>query len=364
MTYSEQLSPQMQQTLEKANYHTPTPIQEQTLTALLDGKDLIGIAKTGTGKTAAFAIPIIEHITEDAKQLQALVLCPTRELAMQTTSVFKMLSIHKKLRTVCIYGGQSVKTQITALHQGAQIVVGTPGRVKDMLNRKELKFSDLRTVVLDEADEMFDYGFLPDIRYILSRITAKHQTLLFSATLNDNVSGIAKRFMSPNPERIEIGEQKDPVETIRQICIKTDEHLKVAAVNYVLKEMQPRLTLVFCNTRSRVKTVTKYLQEARIKAEGLHGDLTQAQRDHIMRDFRQGKIPVLIATDVAARGIDVDHIDLVINFDVPDKPEYYIHRIGRTGRAGNCGMACTLLSPQDANRLADIEKRYNIHMER
>lgn len=364
MNYSEQLSADMQKTLLKAGYETPTPIQEQSLTALLSGEDLIGIAKTGTGKTAAFAVPIIEHGDLDNAAIQALILCPTRELALQTTDVFKKLSLHKKLHAVCIYGGQSVKTQVEKLHKGAQVVIGTPGRVKDLMNRGELKLKGVRTVVLDEADEMLDYGFLPDIRYILGRITQKHQTLLFSATLNESISGIAKRFMRADPVRIEIGEQRDPVETIRQLCIKTEENLKVAAVNYVLKEIKPQLTLVFCNTRSRVKTVTKYLQEAKIAAEGIHGDLTQGQRDHIMREFRAGKIPVLIATDVAARGIDVDHIDLVINFDVPDKPEYYIHRIGRTGRAGNRGIACTLLSPQDANRLADIEKRYNIHMER
>lgn len=360
MEYASLLSEDMQKTLQKAGYESPTPIQEESLAPLLEGRDLIGLAQTGTGKTAAFGIPIIERIDRERRDTQCLVLCPTRELAVQTTNVFKMLAERTKLRTVSIYGGQSINVQIRALKSGAEIVVGTPGRVRDLLGRKELSLASLTTVVLDEADEMLDYGFLPDIRAILGQIKQKHQTLLFSATMTEDVGKIADRFLH-DPITIEIGKRNEPVNTVQQFFIHADENIKAYAVREVMKQLSPKLTLIFCNTRSRVRSLTRTLNAIGVKSDCLHGELTQSQRDAIMKAFRDGKLSVLVATDVAARGIDVELIDLVINYDVPDKPEYYVHRIGRTGRAGNCGSACTLIGgPEDKTRLAEIRRLYHI----
>lgn len=351
----------MRDTLEKAGYRTPTPIQQQSLAALLDGKDLIGIAQTGTGKTAAFAIPIIEQIDTENRKPQALILCPTRELALQTTGVFKMLSRHKKMRTVSIYGGQSANVQIQALRTGAQVVVGTPGRVKDLIQQHALKLRNVRFVVLDEADEMLDYGFLPDIKSILANVTEAHQTMLFSATMSQQIAAVANNYLN-DPVTVEVGQRNEPTKTVRQLCIHTVESGKLFAIGQLMEQASPRLTLIFCNTRRRVKTLTKKLTAQGVTVACLHGDLSQNQRNNIMRTFRSGQTPVLIATDVAARGIDVENIDLVINYDVPDKPEYYVHRIGRTGRAGNAGLACTLVSEQDVPRLKTIKQQYHVLM--
>ncbi len=359
MEYFELLSPQMQGTLNAAGYTTPTPIQEQSLKPLLENRDLVGVAQTGTGKTAAFAVPVIERLSLENKKVQALILCPTRELAQQTTAVFRKLSAHNTLRTVCIYGGQSPNVQIRALRGGAQIVVGTPGRVRDMIERHVLNLANVRVAILDEADEMLDFGFLPDIKNIMSYVTGKHQTMLFSATMNGEVAKVARQFLR-DPLRVEIGKRDEPVETVAQTFIMAEEPMKTSVVKYVLNEAKPRLTLVFCNTRNRVRHVSAALNRNGIAADCLHGDLTQKQRDVIMEDFRNAKSTVLVATDVAARGIDVTDIDLVINYDVPDKPDYYVHRIGRTGRAGRRGLACTLISERDKARMQEIKKQYRI----
>jgi len=361
MKYYELLSAQMRETLGKAGYETPTPIQQQSLEALLGGKDMIGIAQTGTGKTAAFAIPIIERIDTENRNPQTLVLCPTRELALQTTGVFKMLSRHKKMRTVSIYGGQSANIQIQALRTGAQVVVGTPGRVKDLIQQHALKLKNVRYVVLDEADEMLDYGFLPDIKSILAYVTAPHQTMLFSATMSKQIAAVANNYLT-SPVTVEVGQRNEPTKTVQQLCVHTAESGKLFTINQLMQQASPRLTLIFCNTRRRVKTLTKKLTAQGVDVACLHGDLSQNQRNNIMKAFRSGKTPVLIATDVAARGIDVENIDLVINYDVPDKPEYYVHRIGRTGRAGHAGLACTLVSEQDVPRLKVIKRQYNVMM--
>jgi len=349
----------MQETLKLAGYDTPTPIQEQSLEALLNNQDLIGVAQTGTGKTAAFAVPIIERVNVENRKPQALILCPTRELALQTTAVFKKLSPHKKIRTVSIYGGQSPHVQIQALRGGAHVIVGTPGRVKDLIGQNALKLNNIRFVVLDEADEMLDFGFLPDIKWILGNVAGDHQMMLFSATMSKEISGIAQSYLT-KPKTIEVGERNEPTKTVQQMSIHTPESGKITTVSYLMKEASPRLTLIFCNTRHRVKSVTKKLNDGGVVSACIHGDLSQNQRNSIMRDFRAGKTPVLVATDVAARGIDVDNIDLVINYDVPDKPEYYVHRIGRTGRAGHSGLACTLVSEQDIPRLKIIKRQYNV----
>lgn len=361
MKYFELLSEEMKASLNLAGYTTPTPIQEKTLELILNKHDILGIAQTGTGKTAAFAIPIIERIFTDNRKTQTIVLCPTRELALQTTEVFRKLSLGTKIRTVSIYGGQSPTVQIRALRAGAQIVVGTPGRVKDLINRNVLKLQNVRTVVLDEADEMLDFGFLPDIKAILANVTGKHQTLLFSATMNKDIISIARQFQN-DPVRIEVGKRNEPTQTVQQSYLAAGEKQKSGAVQSLIRQEKPRLALVFCNTRRRVKNLQKQLSEQGFLVSCLHGDLSQNQRDAIMDTFRKGETTVLVATDVAARGIDVNNIDLVINYDIPDKMEYYVHRIGRTGRAGHAGRACTLVSPQDKGKIVDIEKRFRIQL--
>ncbi len=361
MTYQDQLSASMRETLTTAGYTTPTPIQEQTLTTLLEGRDMIGIAQTGTGKTAAFAIPIIEKVFADNRRTQVLVLCPTRELAMQISEVFRALSAAKKLRIVSVYGGQSANIQIRALRAGAQIIVGTPGRVMDLLGRNVIKLNHTKCVVLDEADEMLDFGFLPDIKQILAYVEGEHQTMLFSASMSPAIDAVSKQFLH-NPVRVQIEDSNEPTKTVRQMCIKLEDNAKLSAVKLMMKEAAPRLTLIFCNTRRRVKNVTQQLNDNGTKTACLHGDLSQGQRDRVMETFRDGTNRVIVATDVAARGLDVRDIDLVINYDVPDKPEYYLHRIGRTGRAGRTGLACTLVNSRDKSNLMNIRRRYHVLM--
>ncbi len=359
MNYQELLSAPMRETLAHIGYAKPTPIQNQTLPLLLEGKDLIGIAQTGTGKTAAFAVPIIERVFQDNRHTQAIILCPTRELAMQTSEVFRKLSRHKKLRVISVYGGQPASVQIRALRAGAQIIVGTPGRIKDLIARNVIKLKNIRFAVIDEADEMLDYGFLPDIRHILSFVTEQHQTMLFSATFSPEIAGVAKQFLQ-EPAQVEAGVKNEPIKTVNQLCIKVEDGKKLPVVTHLIQEASPRLTLIFCNTRRRVKSVARELNEKGTKSACLHGDLSQKQRDCVMQAFRSGESRVLVATDVAARGIDVDNIDLVINYDVPEKPEYYVHRIGRTGRAGRSGTACTLVNTRDKSNLLTIKRRYHV----
>lgn len=360
MNFSEKLSKEMNGTLRSIGYKKPTPIQEQALSALLEKKDLIGLAQTGTGKTAAFMIPIMENIFPPNKKVQALILCPTRELAMQTAKVAADLSKHLRgVRTVSVYGGQPVGVQIKALRGGAQIVVGTPGRLKDLIARNVLKLKNVRTVVMDEADEMLDYGFRDDMKEILSSVPQNRQTMLFSATMNKEVSAIATQFQT-DPVRIEVGAQNKPVETVKQAYMQTKR--KSNAVCGIIKRCTPRLTLVFCNTKRKVKELQKELHDRGFASSCLHGDMRQKERDTIMNTFRKGKTKVLIATDVAARGIDIEKIDLVINYDVPDKPDYYVHRIGRTGRAGNDGRAYTLITPREHSKIKDLERKLHIKL--
>jgi len=353
----------MQQTLRKAGYYEPTPIQSQTLSLLLEKRDLLGIAQTGTGKTAAFAVPTIEHILPENRKTQVLVLCPTRELALQTADVFRTLSSHMKIRTVCVYGGQPPIIQIKAVRAGAQVIVGTPGRIKDLMQRRVIRLKNVRTVILDEADEMLDIGFLPDMKHILSAVTGEHQTMLFSATMNADISSIAQEFLT-DPVRIEIGKKNEPVKTVAQSYLRADKEEKLAAVQHLLALHKPRLTLIFCNTRVGVGQLHSELVKQGVNAGCIHGELTQRKRDSIMARFRSGETSVMVATDVAARGIDVDDIDLVINYDIPEKPDYYVHRIGRTGRAGRTGAACTLMLPKELKKIRFLEQRFKITLNR
>ena len=331
-----------------------TPIQSQAIPVILEGKDIIGQSQTGTGKTAAFGIPLLERINPEDRRLQALILCPTRELAIQVSEEFrKLLKYKDNIRVLPIYGGQPIDRQIAALRKGTQVVIGTPGRVMDHMRRRTIKAETVQMMVLDEADEMLDMGFREDIETILVKIPEEHQTLLFSATLSPEILDITKRFQR-NPEFIKIVRKELTVPNIEQYYFDVKEKTKLDALCRIIDVYDPKLAMVFCNTKKRVDDLVEMLQGRGYFAEGLHGDLKQAQRDKVMQKFRNGTIEILVATDVAARGIDVDDIDVVFNYDVPQDEEYYVHRIGRTGRAGKAGKAFTFCVGKEIYKLRDI----------
>ena len=335
-------------------FEEATPIQSQAIPVILEGKDIIGQSQTGTGKTAAFGIPLLERINPEDRRLQALILCPTRELAIQVSEEFrKLLKYKDNIRVLPIYGGQPIVRQIAALRKGTQVVIGTPGRVMDHMRRRTIKAETVQMMVLDEADEMLDMGFREDIETILVKIPEEHQTLLFSATLSPEILDITKRFQK-NPEFIKIVRKELTVPNIEQYYFDVKEKTKLDALCRIIDVYDPKLAMVFCNTKKRVDDLVEMLQGRGYFAEGLHGDLKQAQRDKVMQKFRNGTIEILVATDVAARGIDVDDIDVVFNYDVPQDEEYYVHRIGRTGRAGKAGKAFTFCVGKEIYKLRDI----------
>ena len=335
-------------------FEEATPIQSQAIPVILEGKDIIGQSQTGTGKTAAFGIPLLERINPEDRRLQALILCPTRELAIQVSEEFrKLLKYKDNIRVLPIYGGQPIDRQIAALRKGTQVVIGTPGRVMDHMRRRTIKAETVQMMVLDEADEMLDMGFREDIETILVKIPEEHQTLLFSATLSPEILDITKRFQK-NPEFIKIVRKELTVPNIEQYYFDVKEKTKLDALCRSIDVYDPKLAMVFCNTKKRVDDLVEMLQGRGYFAEGLHGDLKQAQRDKVMQKFRNGTIEILVATDVAARGIDVDDIDVVFNYDVPQDEEYYVHRIGRTGRAGKAGKAFTFCVGKEIYKLRDI----------
>ena len=335
-------------------FEEATPIQSQAIPVILEGKDIIGQSQTGTGKTAAFGIPLLERINPEDRRLQALILCPTRELAIQVSEEFrKLLKYKDNIRVLPIYGGQPIDRQIAALRKGTQVVIGTPGRVMDHMRRRTIKAETVQMMVLDEADEMLDMGFREDIETILVKIPEEHQTLLFSATLSPEILDITKRFQK-NPEFIKIVRKELTVPNIEQYYFDVKEKTKLDALCRIIDVYDPKLAMVFCNTKKRVDDLVEMLQGRGYFAEGLHGDLKQAQRDKVMQKFRNGTIEILVATDVAARGIDVDDIDVVFNYDVPQDDEYYVHRIGRTGRAGKAGKAFTFCVGKEIYKLRDI----------
>lgn len=335
-------------------FEEATPIQSQAIPVILEGKDIIGQSQTGTGKTVAFGIPLLERINPEDRRLQALILCPTRELAIQVSEEFrKLLKYKDNIRVLPIYGGQPIDRQIAALRKGTQVVIGTPGRVMDHMRRRTIKAETVQMMVLDEADEMLDMGFREDIETILVKIPEEHQTLLFSATLSPEILDITKRFQK-NPEFIKIVRKELTVPNIEQYYFDVKEKTKLDALCRIIDVYDPKLAMVFCNTKKRVDDLVEMLQGRGYFAEGLHGDLKQAQRDKVMQKFRNGTIEILVATDVAARGIDVDDIDVVFNYDVPQDEEYYVHRIGRTGRAGKAGKAFTFCVGKEIYKLRDI----------
>ncbi len=335
-------------------FEEATPIQSQAISIIMEGRDVIGQSQTGTGKTAAFGIPCLEQIDAEDKRLQAVILCPTRELAIQVSEEFrKLLKYTENIRVLPIYGGQPIDRQIAALKKGAQVIIGTPGRVMDHMRRRTLKMETVKMMILDEADEMLDMGFREDIETILVKVPEQHQTIMFSATLSPEILSLSKRFLN-EPEFIKVVRKELTVPNIEQIYFDVKERTKLDALSRIIDVYDPKLALVFCNTKKRVDEVVELLQGRGYFAEGLHGDLKQSQRDKVMQKFRNGTIEILVATDVAARGIDIDDIDVVFNYDVPQDEEYYVHRIGRTGRAGRTGKAFTFCVGKEIYKLRDI----------
>ncbi|MGZ4031081.1 MAG: DEAD/DEAH box helicase, partial [Tumebacillaceae bacterium] len=338
------LNKKILQAISEMGFEEPSPIQVQCIPRVLDGEDVIGQAQTGTGKTAAFGIPLIERVTS-VKNVQTLILTPTRELAIQVAGELRKIAKYKRVRTLPIYGGQPIGSQIRALQQGVPVIIGTPGRVLDHLRRGTLKLDKLQTIVLDEADEMLDMGFIEDIESILKETPGDRQTLLFSATMPPEVQRLAARYMkSPSIVKINHGDVTVPL--IEQVYYKVLERTKQESLSRIVDSEEVELGIIFCRTKRGVDELTEALISRGYLADGLHGDLSQAQRDRVMRKFRTNDIELLVATDVAARGIDVENVTHVINYDIPQDPESYVHRIGRTGRAGKRGLAVTLVTPQ------------------
>ena len=332
-----------------------SPIQKQAIPHLLEGKDIIGQAQTGTGKTAAFGIPTIQKIDGESRKLQAVILCPTRELAIQAAEELRKLAKYMHgIKVLPIYGGADIRRQITAL-KGVQIVVGTPGRVMDHMRRHTIKLDDVKMVVLDEADEMLNMGFREDMELILGEIQHEHQTALFSATMPRPILEITGKFQK-DAELVKVAAKELTIPLVSQRYYRIRNQDKDAATIRILEYYQPKLCLIFCNTKKKVDELTGLLKERDFQAEGLHGDLSQYQRDVAMGRFRNGTTNILIATDVAARGIDVDNVEAVINYDLPQDIEYYVHRIGRTGRAGKTGRSFTFISGREIYKLREIER--------
>ena len=335
-------------------FEEATPIQSQAISVIMEGKDIIGQSQTGTGKTAAFGLPCLEMLDPDNKGLQALILCPTRELAIQVSEEFrKFLKYKENIKVLPIYGGQPIDRQITALKKGVQVIIGTPGRVMDHMRRHTIKMNSVKYVVLDEADEMLDMGFRDDIETIMLKVPEERQTVMFSATMSQDILDLSRRYMT-NPEYIKITRKELTVPSIEQAYFDVKEKTKPDALCRIIDMYNPKLSIVFCNTKKRVDEVVEQLQGRGYFAEALHGDLKQPQRDKVMQKFRNGTIEILVATDVAARGIDVDDVDIVFNYDVPQDDEYYVHRIGRTGRAGRSGKAFTFCVGKEIYKLRDI----------
>ncbi|BDZ70757.1 DEAD/DEAH box helicase [Methanobacterium petrolearium] len=357
-----ELSREMKKAIADMGFEEATPIQSLVLPHILNGRDVIGQAQTGTGKTAAFGIPVLEMLNLSSRDVQAVILCPTRELAIQVAEEIKKLSKYKKASVLPVYGGQPIERQIKALKRGVQIVIGTPGRVMDHIHRRTLKMDQVKMIILDEADEMLDMGFRDDIEFILKRIPDQRQMLLFSATMSPVILGLTRKYQN-NPEMLKVAHQELTVPEIRQIYFEVKEKMKLDLLTRLIDMHNLKLSLVFCNTKRRVDRLVNHLQTRGYFADGLHGDMSQNQRDRVMSKFRKGQIEILVATDVAARGIDVDDVEAVFNYDVPNNEEYYVHRIGRTGRAGKTGQAFTFVSGKEIYQLRDIQRYTRVRIE-
>ncbi len=359
------ISASILQSINEMGFEAATKIQAAAIPAIMQGKDVAGQAQTGTGKTAAFAIPVLEKIDPQSGSVQAIVMCPTRELAVQVTGEFIKLAKHiKGVHITPVYGGQPISRQIKQIKSGTQIVVGTPGRVIDHLKRGTLKLNDLKMVILDEADEMLNMGFRDDIETILgfSKDGEARQTIMFSATMSKDIKRIMKRYFT-DPEMIKVEGKAPAADGIEQYIVEARDSMRTEGICRLLDINDYKLALIFCNTKRKCDSLVGEMQSRGYPSDALHGDMSQNVRDKVMDKFRAGKIDVLIATDVAARGLDVDDIDVVFNYDVPQDPEYYVHRIGRTGRAGRKGVAYTFSSGRKSKNLRYIERNLKIDLQ-
>jgi len=357
------LGPESLRAVAELGYEAPTPIQEQTIRHLLDGRDVIAQAPTGTGKTAAYALPIVERMDEDELRPQALVVAPTRELAIQIAQAMHTLGKYHEVVTLPIYGGQAYDRQFRALARGVQVVVGTPGRLLDHLRRRTLDLSGVRTVVLDEADEMLNMGFIEDIEAILSELPAEHETALFSATLPTRVQRLAEQYLR-NPVRVSVSQREAVGPLVRQVYYEVPQYHKPEALARILDLEQPESAIVFVRTRREADALGERLNGLDYPAQAIHGDLSQAQRERVLGRFRTGHTQLLVATDVAARGLDIPEVSHIINYDLPEDPEIYVHRIGRTARAGRSGVALTLVTPRERRHLKVIEALIHTRLQR
>lgn len=349
------IAPELLKSIERMGFEETTPVQEQTIPLALAGNDVIGQAQTGTGKTAAFGLPMLNKIDPKNRNVQGLVIAPTRELAIQVQEELFRLSKDKKIRITAVYGGASIGHQIKQIKNGAQIVVGTPGRMLDHIRRKTLKLHTVETLVLDEADEMLNMGFIEDIESIIKEVPEQRQTLLFSATMPGPIKKIAVQFMK-NPETVKVKTKTLSASTVEQYFTKARDNEKFDIMSRLLDVQNPESSIVFARTKRRVDELAKGFQMRGYQAEGIHGDLSQNKRMSVLKAFKQGRIEMLVATDVAARGLDVEGLTHVYNFDIPQDPESYVHRIGRTGRAGQEGVSVTFVTPQEMGYLKTVEK--------
>lgn len=356
------ISKELTEKLKRQGIASPTPVQERAIPPLMDGKDIIAQAQTGTGKTFAFVLPILEKIDPSSEAVQAVIITPTRELALQITHEVNKLK-NEETHVLAVYGGQDVAKQANKLNGKAHVVIATPGRLLDHLRRETVELTHIHQLVIDEADQMLEAGFLPDVQDIIRQCGSERQTMLFSATITSQVHSLAKKI-THNPERIEVKEEKVTVSNIKQLLYETTDRAKQDSLIQIMSEHRPFLAVIFCRTKRRAKKLNDALTAKGYESDELHGDLSQAKREKVMQRFRDAKIQYLVATDVAARGLDVEGITHVFNYDIPQDPESYIHRIGRTGRAGGKGLAITFAAPKDKPALKQIEQHIKQKLER
>jgi ATP-dependent RNA helicase DeaD len=359
-TFSELgLAPEILEALHDVGYETPSPIQEQAIPPLLEGNDVIGQAQTGSGKTAAFGLPMIQYIDPTDEEVQALVLTPTRELCIQVTQALRVYGARRGVDVVAVFGGAPIRGQQSQLRTGGHIVVGTVGRVKDLISRHMLMLHSCRFVVLDEADEMLDLGFIEDVERILSLTPASRQTALFSATMPPPVRRLAERYLY-DPVTVKVKAATLTVDTVEQFALEVQPREKVQRLTEVLQSERPTQAIVFVRTKIRCDELYRKLRDRGMDVRALHGDMTQGARDGVMISFKDGRLPLLVATDVAARGLDISGVSHVINFDVPTSPDVYVHRIGRTARVGRSGRAITLFEPRQRREMRAIENHAGV----
>ncbi|WP_409271019.1 DEAD/DEAH box helicase [Neobacillus sp. SCS-31] len=357
------ISIEMAGILKENGIAVPTPIQKQAIPVVLDERDIIAQAQTGTGKTLAFVLPIIGKIDTDADRIQALIVTPTRELALQITAELEKLVASMDVSVLAVYGGQDVDKQLKKLQKRVHIVVGTPGRLLDHIRRETVRLGEISFLVLDEADQMLHIGFLNEVEAIIRETPANRQTMLFSATMPEDVRKLAKKHMR-EPEYIQVEKTQGPAETVNQLAVETTDRGKQGAIMELVRTHRPFMAVIFCRTKRRVGRLHEVLKANGFSCEELHGDLSQSKREQVMKRFRDAEYQLLIATDVAARGLDVEGVTHVFNYDIPEDSESYVHRIGRTGRAGTKGLAITLFTAADRPKLNEIEKELNIRIKK